>query len=85
MGSFKTVIIMVIVILLLLIGIKQQIDINTLEDIIKTDKEELAEWKAKVERLEYYINMTDDEYLEKEAKEKFLDPDSQHFTNDYSN
>ena len=85
MGSFKTVIIMVIVILLLLNGIKQQIDINTLEDNNKTLEEKLAEWEAKVERLEYDINMTDDEYLEKEAKEEFLDPDSQHFTNDYSN
>lgn len=75
----------VIVLLLLLFGIKQQIDINTLEKDNKKLESKLEEWESKVEKLEYELDMSDEEYLEKEAREGFLDPDSQHFTNDYSN
>ena len=85
MSSIKNVIMIIIVLLLLLFGIKQQIDINTIESENKKLEKQLAEWQSKVEKLEYELNMTDEEYLEKEAKEEFRDPDSQHFTNDYSN
>jgi len=85
MGSVKNIIMIVIVILLLLFGIKQQVDINTLEKSNKELEKKLEQWHQKVEKLEYELDMTDEEYLESEARKEYLDPDSQHFTNDYSN
>ena len=85
MSSFKSIIMIIIVILLLLFGIKQQVDINTLEKNNTELEQKLEEWNDKVEKLEYALDMTDEEYLENEARQEFMDPDSMHFTNDYSN
>lgn len=85
MGSIKNIIMIVIVLLLLLFGIKQQIDINTLTDSNKQLEEKLAEWRSKAEQLEYDANMSKEKQLEKKAREEYVDPDAQHFTNDYSN
>lgn len=85
MSSLKNIIMIVIVLLLLIFGIKQQVDINTLEKNNKELEAKLATWKEKLEKLEYELDMTGDEYLENKAREEFLDPDAQHFTNDYSN
>lgn len=87
MSSLKNIIMIIIIILLLLFSIKQQIDINT--QISKNEEltSELEKWKSKNEKLEYEMSMSDDEYLEKQAKGngEYLDPDSQHFTTDYIN
>lgn len=85
MSSVKNIIMLIIVILLLFFGIKQQVDINTLEKNNKDLEKKLDEWRDKVEKLEYELDMTDEQYLENEARQEFMDPDSQHFTNDYSN
>lgn len=74
----------VIIILLLLFGIKQQIDLNSVDDEIEKLEKKLEKVTAEKEKLEYELNMTDEEYLDKKAREQFLDPDAQHFHSDYN-
>lgn len=87
MSSLKNIIMIIIIILLLLFSIKQQIDINS--QVSKNDElaAELEKWKSKNEKLEYEMSMSDEEYMEKQAKSngEYLDPESQHFTTDYVN
>lgn len=84
MGFLKNVIMIIIIILLLVFGIKQQVDLNSVNDEIKDLEKQLQKVTDEKDRLEYELNMSDDEYLDKKAREQFLDPDAQHFQSDYN-
>lgn len=85
MSFLRNTIIIIIIILLLIFGIKQQIDINTLDSEIKKLENQLSDIKYENEKKQNELNLPIEESIEKHAKENgFKDPDAQYFYNDFT-
>ena len=85
MNFLRNTIIIVVIILLLIFGIKQQIDINTLDSEIKELENQLSDIKYENEKKQNELSLPIEESIEKQAKESgFKDPDAQYFYNDFT-
>lgn len=85
MSLLKNVIMIIIILLLLAFGIKQQLDINTLNDEIGKLEEELSKIEYENEKKQNELDTPLEDSVEKYAKEEgFKDPDAQYFYNDFS-
>jgi cell division protein FtsL len=75
----------IIIILLLIFGIKQQIDINSLNAEIADLEKQLSDIQYENEKKQNEIDMPIEDSIEKYAKEDgFKDPNAQYFYNDFS-
>lgn len=85
MKVFKNIIITVVILLLLVFGIKQQLDINSLNDEIKLLENQLEDIKYENEKKQNELDLSIEESLEKQAKEDgYKDPDARYFYNDFA-
>ena len=85
MNTVKNIIIIVIIILLLVFGIKQQLDINSLNDNISSLENQLKHMKYENERKENELETPIEDKMEEYAMENgYRDPNAQYFYNDFS-
>ena len=80
MSAVKSLIMIIVIILLLLFGIKQQVEINALNDEIEKLESVLEAEKESNEELENMTNKSDDELMAELAEESgFVDPQKEIF------
>ncbi|MBP5245492.1 MAG: septum formation initiator family protein [Clostridiales bacterium] len=85
MKTLKYIIITVIILFLLIIGIKQQIDINTLNKQISDLEENLEKITYENDKKENDLETPSDDMMEKYAQEYgYKDPDALYFYNDFN-
>ena len=85
MSLVKNIILIIIIILLLAFGIKQQLDINTLDEQIESLENQLESVKYENEKKQNELDMSFEERAEKYAKEDgYKDPDARYFYNDFA-
>jgi cell division protein FtsB len=81
----KYIIITVIILFLLMIGIKQQIDINSLNKQISELEEQRDRLTYENDKKENDLETPSDDMMEKYAQEYgYKDPDAQYFYNDFN-
>ncbi len=85
MKLFKIIVVTAVILLLLVFGIKQQLDINSLNDEISQLESQLSQIRYENEKKQNELDMSIEESMEKQAKEEgYKDPDARYFYNDFA-
>lgn len=85
MSLTRNIIIVVIILLLLAIGIRQQLQLNELDNDIASLEKQLEEITYENEKRQNELDTPLDDQIEKYAKENgYRDPDAQYYYNDFS-
>lgn len=85
MSFVKNIVMIAIILLLLLLGIKQQLDINALNKEISSLEEQLGAIEYENEKKQNELDTPLEDQVEKYAKQQgYRDPDAQYFYNDFA-